>query len=397
MSVISQRVQNLAESATIRMAQIAADLKAQGKDVISLSLGEPDFFTPDYIKEAAKVAIDENFSFYTPVPGYPELRKAICNKFKRDNGIDYTPEQIVVSTGAKHSIMNVCLAMIDPGDEVVLPAPYWVSYVEMARFCEGEPVFIDSTIESDFKITPEQLDKAITPKTKLFIFSNPCNPSGTVYTEKELAGLVAVFAKHKHVYIVSDEIYEYINFQGKNISMAKFPEIKDRVITVNGLSKGYAMTGWRLGYIGAPTEIAKACGKVQGQFTSGANSITQRAAITALSEGPEKVAFMQEAFLRRRDMFIQLLSSAPHMKLNKPQGAFYVLPDISAVFGKSANGFTIDSADTFCEYLLATQMVACTTGAAFGQPNCVRLSYANSDEQLKEAARRIKLALEALS
>lgn len=397
MGTISKRVQNLGESATIRMAQIAADLKAQGKDVISLSLGEPDFATPDYIKDAAKKAIDENFSYYPPVPGYPELREAICKKLKRDNGIEYTPNQVVVSTGAKHSIMNIVMSMVDAGDEVILPAPYWVSYIEMVKFAEGNPVVVDSDIKSDFKITAEQLEKAITNKTKLFIFSNPCNPSGTVYTKDELKKLADVFAKHPHVYIVSDEIYEYITFDTPNVSMASFENIKDRVITVNGLSKGYAMTGWRLGYIAAPLEIAKACGKIQGQFTSGANSIAQRAAITALLEGPERVKYMRDKFLERRDMFYSLLSDVPGLKVNKPQGAFYLLPDVSEIFGKDINGMTIKDSDDVCAYLLESQMVATTPGSAFGQPNCIRLSYANSDEQLKEAARRIKAAFEALA
>lgn len=397
MGIISQRVQNLGESATIRMAQIAADLKAQGKDVISLSLGEPDFPTPDFVKEAAKKAIDENYSYYPPVPGYPELKEAICKKFKRDNGIDYSPNQVVVSTGAKHSIMNIVMCMVDPGDEVILPAPYWVSYFEMVKFAEGNPIVVEADITSDFKITPEQLEKAITKKTKLFIFSNPCNPSGTVYTKQELSKLADVFAKHPHVYVVSDEIYEYITFDEPNVSMAIFENIKDRVITVNGLSKGYAMTGWRLGYIGAPVEIAKACGKIQGQFTSGANSIAQRAAITAL-ENPEKVEYMREKFMSRRNMFHELLSTVPGMKVNMPQGAFYLFPDVSGIFGKSAaGGSKIETSDDVCAYLLESQMVATTPGSAFGLPECIRLSYANSDEQLKEAARRIKLAFTALS
>lgn len=396
MQMISERAQKMSESVTIKMARLAGELKAQGKDVISLSLGEPDFHTPDFVKDAAKVALDENYTFYSPVPGFTELREAICHKFKRDNDLDFTPSQIVVSTGAKHSLMNICLAMVNPGDEVILPAPYWVSYIEMVKFCEGNPIVINTDIQSDFKITPDQLEKAITEKTKLFIFSNPCNPSGSVYAPDELKALAEVFSKHPHVYVVSDEIYEYINFSEKSVSLGTFDEIKERVITVNGLAKGYAMTGWRIGYIGAPLEIAKACGKIQGQFTSGANTIAQRAAITALTESPEKVTFMKETFIKRRDLMISLLKEIPGLKLNQPKGAFYLFPDVSIYFGKSVNGVTIQNSDDLCTYILEDCLVATTPGSAFGNPDNIRLSYANSDEQLKEAAMRLKASLAKL-
>ena len=399
MQMISERAQKMSESVTIKMARLAGELKAQGKDVISLSLGEPDFHTPDFVKDAAKVALDENYTFYSPVPGFTELREAVCHKFKRDNNLDFNPAQIVVSTGAKHSLMNICLAMVNPGDEVILPAPYWVSYIEMVKFCEGSPVVINTDITSDFKITPDQLDSAITDKTKLFIFSNPCNPSGSVYSTEELSDLAEVFRKHPHVYIVSDEIYEYINFSEKSeksVSLGTFDQIKERVITVNGLAKGYAMTGWRIGYIGAPLQIAKACGKIQGQFTSGTNTIAQQAAITALTESPEKVTFMRDTFIKRRDLMISLLKEIPGLKLNQPNGAFYLFPDVSNYFGKSANGMVINNSDDLCTYILEDCLVATTPGSAFGNPDNIRLSYANSDEQLKEAAMRLKTSLAKL-
>lgn len=397
MSAISQRAQNLQESATIKMAALATELKEQGKDIISLTLGEPDFNTPDFIKEAAKVAIDEDYSHYPPVPGYKDLRQAISLKFKKENGLDYPFNQIVVSTGAKHSLMNVVLALVNPGDEVILPAPYWVSYFEMVRFAEGRPVELTTSIETEFKITPEQLEMAITDKTKAFIFSNPCNPSGAAYTKEELAALAEVFAKHPHVYIVSDEIYEYINFAGKNPSFGNFDSIKERVITVNGLSKGFAMTGWRIGYIGAPAEVAKACTKIQGQFTSGANSIAQRAAITALNGGISKIEFMKEKFLARRDLMFGLLSKIPDLKVANPMGAFYLFPDVSAFYGKSHNGTTINTSEDMCAYLIEEALVATTPGSAFGSPNNIRLSYATSEDQLKEAAKRMQEALGKLS
>lgn len=397
MSAISQRAQNLKESATIKMAALATELKEQGKDIISLTLGEPDFNTPDFIKESAKTAIDEDYSHYPPVPGYKDLRQAISLKFKKENGLDYPFNQIVVSTGAKHSLMNVVLALVNPDDEVILPAPYWVSYFAMVRFAQGKPVELTTDIESDFKITPEQLELAITDKTKAFIFSNPCNPSGAAYTHEELAGLAQVFAKHPHVYIVSDEIYEYINFAGKNPSFGNFESVKDRVITVNGLSKGFAMTGWRIGYIGAPAEVAKACTKIQGQFTSGANAIAQRAAITALNGGASKIEYMKEKFLERRDLMFGLLSEIPNLKVANPMGAFYLFPDVSGFYGKSFNGTTINNSDDMCAYLIEEALVATTPGGAFGSPNNIRLSYATSEDQLKEAAKRMKEALAKLS
>lgn len=398
MNKLSNRINNLSESATIAMAQRSRELKLQGKDVISLSLGEPDFHTPDFIKEAAKKAIDENYTTYTPVPGYLDLREAIVNKFKRDNNLEYTPDQIVVSTGAKQSIANVMLCLVNPADEVIMPAPYWVSYAEIAKMAEGTPVIIPSDIESDFKITPEQLEAAITPKSRLMIYSSPCNPTGSIYTEEELAGLAKVIAKHKDFYVISDEIYEYINFTGKHHSIAQFDEIKDQVITVNGLSKGFAMTGWRLGYIGAPKWIAEACNKMQGQFTSGTCSITQRAAIAALESDPETVTKpMREAFLRRRDLVADGLSKIEGIIVNRPPGAFYLFPDISAFIGKSYNGRTITDSEELSLYLLDEALVATVGGGAFGSPNCLRISIATSDENLIKAVERITKALSQLS
>lgn len=393
---ISDRAKNLGESATLKMARLANELKESGKDVISLSLGEPDFFTPDYIKDALKKAIDDDHSFYTPVPGTKELRVAISNKFKRDNQIHYSPEQIVVSTGAKQSIMNVILATINPGDEVLLPSPYWVSYFDMVEFAQGVPVTISSNLKEDYKVTPEKIEKAITNKTKMFLFSNPCNPSGSSYTLYELQKIVDVLKDHKDILIISDEIYEYINFDGQNISMAKFDSIKNRVVTVNGLSKGFAMTGYRLGYMGAPLEVAKACSKIQGQFTSGANAITQKAAITALDEGPEKIEYMKKTFKMRRDLFVGELSKIEGFKVKKPSGAFYLLPDISFFFDKSFNEKKIETSEDLSEVLLEHALVATTPGGAFGTPETIRLSYATSDELLIEAAKRIKNVCEQI-
>jgi len=397
MEFISNRANKMQESVTIKMAALATELKEQGKDIISLTLGEPDFNTPDFIKESAKKAIDDNYSSYTPVPGYKDLRQAICNKFKRDNNIDHKINEIVVSTGAKQSLMNVILATVNPGEEVILPAPYWVSYIEMVKFAEGKPVVINSGIETGFKITPEQLDTALNNKTKAFLFSNPCNPSGAAYSKEEIDALVKVFEEYPNALIISDEIYEYISFAGKNISLASYPEIKDRVVTVNGLSKGYAMTGWRIGYLGAPAAIAKACVKIQGQFTSGANAIAQRAAITALTEDPAKIAFMQEEFLARRDLMISKLEVIDGLEVNTPQGAFYLFPDVSGFFGKSYNGFKVKNSDDMCAYLIEEALVATTPGSAFGCPNNIRLSYATSEEQLTEAGKRFKVALDKLS
>lgn len=396
MSKISRRAMAMEESATLRIAAIAQELKDQGKSIISLSLGEPDFDVPQVIKDAAKKAIDENYSHYPPVPGFKDFREEISKKFKRENGLDYSAEQIVVSTGAKHSLMNLMLALVDPGDEVILPAPYWVSYVEMVKFAQGIPVTIDTNIEQDFKITAKQLDQALTPKTKVFLFSNPCNPSGSCYTQEELASLVERFAQHDCI-IISDEIYEHINFSSSLKSIGSFEKIKDRVVTVNGVSKGYAMTGWRIGYIGAPLEIAKACAKIQGQFTSGANTIAQRASMIALREGLVEAQKMREEFLRRRDLMISLLADIQGLRTNTPQGAFYLFPDVSHFFGKSSGKKQIKNTQDFCAYLLEDALVAVTPGDAFGCPENIRISYANSEEQLREAASRIKNSLAKLS
>ncbi len=394
---LSDRIKNLAESATIKMAELSRELKAQGIDVISLSLGEPDFATPDHIREAAKQAIDDGYNSYTPVPGYLELREAISNKFKRDNGLDYAPSQIVASTGAKQSIANLILAMVNPGEEVILPSPYWVSYEAQILLAEGKVVSVDATLENDFKITPEQLEAAITDKTKIFLFSSPCNPTGAVYTEDELRGLADVIAKHEGIYVVADEIYEHINFTDAHASMGTFENMKDRVITVNGLSKGFAMTGWRLGYIGAPSWIAKACSKMQGQFTSGTCCITQRAAITALTGDLEPTYKMRDAFLKRRELILGLLNDMPGIKTNVPQGAFYVFPDASALIGKSNGETTINNIDDFCMYLVNDAHVSVVPGSAFGNDNCFRISYAASEETLTEAMRRIKASIVKLS
>lgn len=396
MSFLSNRVEKLAESETLAMARMGNELKEKGVNVINMSIGEPDFATPDFVKLAAKEAIDKNFSYYTPVPGYKDLLEAISNKFKRDNNLNYKPSQIVASTGAKHSIINVVMATVNPGDEVILPAPYWVSYSEMVMLNEGKVVTLDTDIKSDFKITPAQLEKAITPKTKMFLFSNPCNPTGTMYTEKELRALAEVFKKNPHVLIVSDEIYEHISFEGKMFSIGSIPEIADRTVTVNGLSKGFAMTGWRLGYIGAPEAVAKACVKIQGQFTSGANSITQKAAIVALNADPSVVKPMQEAFLRRRDLLISLMKEVPHTTVNNPGGAFYLFPEVSYYFGKRNGETLIKDAKDLCMYLLNRGHVALTPGGAFGAPNYIRLSYATSEDIIRDAVSRIKKALSEL-
>lgn len=394
--MIANRVNLINEPQTIAMAKLSRELAAQGHDVISLSLGEPDFITPEHIRDAAKKAMDEGFTFYTPVAGYPELRQAVCNKFKRENNLDYLPENVVISTGAKHAIMNVIMALINPGDEVVIPTPYWVSYSEMVKLMEGIPVFIDSTVEQDYKINAAQLEKAITSKTKAFIFSSPCNPTGSVYSKEELKALVEVFKKHPEVYIISDEIYEHINFVGHHESIAQFAEIKDRVVTVNGLSKGYAMTGWRIGYIGAAKEVAQACEKIQGQYTSGTSSISQRAAIAALNGDTKPTLEMQAAYERRKNLVEAGLKEIKGLKCNKPEGAFYVFPDISYYLGKSYEGKVIHTATDLCMYLLNTVYVSLVTGEAFGAPGCVRISYATSDEKLVEAMRRIKQALDKL-
>ena len=393
MNILSDRINNLAVSQTLAMAALARELKAQGKDIISLSLGEPDFNTPDFIKEAAKKAIDENYSTYTPVDGYVELKEAICKKFKRDNNLDYKPANIVVSTGAKQSLYNVAQVMLNDGDEVILPAPYWVSYYEIIKLSGGIPVEVPTSVESDFKITPEQLERAITPKTKMMWFSSPCNPSGSVYNRAEMEALAKVLEKYPNIYVVSDEIYEHINFSGTFCSIASIPSMFERTITVNGVAKAFAMTGWRIGYIGAPEFIAKACTKMQGQVTSGANSIAQRATITAVEADPSVLNDMVKAFKNRRDLVVALASEIPNFKINVPDGAFYLFPDVSYYFGKTLRGKEIKDATDFSMYLLSEANVATVTGDAFGNPNCIRLSYATSEDLLKEALKRIKEAL----
>ena len=392
-NLLSDRINNLSTSQTLARAALARELKLQGKDIISLSLGEPDFNTPDFIKEAAKKAIDENYSQYTPVDGYLELKEAISRKFKRDNNLDYKPSQIVVSTGAKQSLFNLAQVLLNPNDECILPAPFWVSYSEIVKMADGIPIEVPTTIESDFKITPEQLEKAITPKTKMIMFSSPCNPSGSVYNRDELTALAKVLENHPRIFIVSDEIYEHINFTANFCSIATIPGMYERTITVNGVSKAFAMTGWRIGYIGGPEFIAKACTKMQGQITSGANSIAQRATIAAVEADPKEIKFMVTEFHKRRDLVVGLLKNIPGIKINNPDGAFYVFPDVSSFFGKTLRGTLIKNADDFSMYLLAEANVATVTGDAFGNPNCIRFSYATSENLLVEALRRIKEVL----
>lgn len=393
---LSDRLNAMEESATIAMSRKSRELKLQGKDVISLSLGEPDFFTPQFIKDAAVQAMKDNFTMYTPVPGYEDLREAISKKFKRDNNLDYKADQIVVSAGAKQSIANVVLSLINAGDEVIIPAPYWVSYIEIVKVAEGESVIVNAGIESDFKITASQLEEAITPKTKMMIFSTPCNPTGSVYSKEELRELANVLAKHPRIVVISDEIYEHINFGTKHESLAQFPEIYNQVVTINGVSKAWAMTGWRLGYIGAPKVIADACNKVQGQFTSATCSITQKAAIAAMEADPIVLKDMIDAFANRRTLVLNALNEIEGVKTNLPGGAFYVFPDVSYFYGKSYNGNVIHTGSDLCMYLLDEALVALVSGEAFGDDNCIRISYAASEETLTEAMKRIKLALEKL-
>ena len=390
---LSERLLTMEESATIAMSRKSRELKAQGKDIISLSLGEPDFFTPQFIKDAALEAMNNNFTMYTPVPGYEDLRESIALKFKRDNNLVYTKDQIVVSTGAKQSIANVVLSLINPGDEVIIPAPYWVSYLEIVKVAEGIPVIVHAGIENDFKITGAQLEAAITPKTKLMLFSTPCNPTGSVYSKDELKDLANVLQKYPSLIALSDEIYEHINFEGKHESLAQFPEIYDQVVTVNGVSKAWAMTGWRLGYIAAHKDIAAACDKVQGQFTSATCSITQKAAIAAMNADPKVLDEMIGAFKSRRKLVLDALAEIPGLVSNKPGGAFYVFPNVSSFFGKSYNGRKISNSDELCMYLLEEGLVALVGGDAFGDPNCMRISYAASEKTLTEAMKRIKNAL----
>lgn len=394
----SEFINRISESETLAAARIARELKAQGKDVIALNIGEPDFNTPDSIKDAAKKAIDDNYSKYPPVNGYLALREAISKKFKRDNNLSYSPDQIVVSTGAKHSIVNVVLSIVNPGDEVVLFSPFWVSYKAMVELAGGTAVEVYANVENDYKINANQLASAINEKTKLVIFSSPCNPTGSVYTQEELAQLAQVLAKHKDLIVVSDEIYEHINFGDQHVSIGTFPELKDRVVTVNGISKSFAMTGYRIGYLGAPSWIAQACSKLQGQFTSGANGIAQMAAVAAMEMDPKELAYMKDAFVRRRDFVIAEIQKMKNIKVNTPKGAFYVFPDVSELFGKTtASGKSINSANDFCDILLEEQYVSVVTGAAFGAPNCFRISYACSDAELKEAMQRMCKFVEGIS
>jgi aspartate aminotransferase len=388
--MLSERITHMATSATLAMAAKARELRGEGKDIIGLSLGEPDFDIPDFIKEAAKQAIDDNYSSYSPVDGYADLKQAIANKFKRDNQLEYGLNQIVVSTGAKQSLANIAMVMLNKGDEVILPAPYWVSYSDIVKLAEGVPVEVPTGIDSDFKMTPEQLEKAITPKTKMLWYSSPCNPSGSVYSKEELQALAGVLRKYPDIFVVSDEIYEHINFRGGHVSMAGIEGMYDRTITVNGVSKAFAMTGWRIGYIGAPEWIAKACTKFQGQITSGANSIAQRATIAALEAPVSKIRYMIDEFHKRRDLILSLLGEVEGLKLNVPEGAFYVFPDISSFFGRQLNGTHISNASDFAIYLLEYANVATVTGEAFGNPNCIRISYAASEKEIREAVSRIK-------
>lgn len=390
---ISKRLQSLKPSATIGMAAKARELRAAGKDIISLSLGEPDFETPDFIKNAAIEAIHQNYNHYSPIGGFEDLKKAISNKFRRDNGLDYSTSQIVVSTGAKQAIYNVIMALVNEGDEVILPVPYWVSYSDIVGLAGGKVVEIETGVEQDFKITPEQLEKSITEKTKVLMYSSPCNPSGSVYSAEELAALAEVLKKHPKITVVSDEIYEFITYGEKMASMAKVLGMYEQTVTINGLAKGYAMTGWRIGYIGAPEKIAKACEKLQGQVTSGTNSIAQRAAITALEADPSQLRYMVDAFERRRSLVMEMATEIPGFRLTKPQGAFYIFPDVSAYFGKELKGTKINSANDLAMFILEEAEVACVAGEAFGSPNCIRMSYASSEETLREAFARIKKAL----
>ncbi|QII72439.1 pyridoxal phosphate-dependent aminotransferase [Apibacter sp. B2966] len=393
MNLLSDRVNRLSYSQTFVMSNKARELKAQGINVISLTLGEPDFEIPKFVRESAIKAINDGVKSYTPVPGYLELRKAIANKFKRDNNLEYKPDQIVVSNGGKQSIINVLLSIINDGDEVIVPAPYWVSYYEMVKLAGGENIVVTTTIDTDFKITPEQLENAITPKTKAFLFSSPCNPSGTVYTKEELYALAKVLEKHPSVIIISDEIYEYINYEGKHESIAQFPEVFDQTVTINGVSKSYAMTGWRIGYLGGPKWLTDACDKIQGQMTSGANCIAQKASITAIEADPSVINYMIEGFKKRRELVYNLLNEIPGFKVNKPAGAFYFFPDVSFYFGKTIQGHKITNSDDFALLLLEKAHVATVGGVCFGDSNCIRLSYAASEEDLIEALKRIKNTL----
>jgi aspartate aminotransferase len=396
MHYLSDRVMRLEESATIAMARISRELTEQGHDIISLSLGEPDFVTPKNICDAAVRALDEGYTHYPPISGYRDLRQAIAEKFKRDNNLHFTYEQIVVSTGAKQSIANTVLCLINPGDEVIIPAPYWVSYSQVIEMAGGKPVYVHTNVETEFKATAGQIKAAITPKTKMLIYSSPCNPTGSMYSKEELKAIAEVIAPHERIYVVSDEIYEHIAFEFKHESIAQFDILKDRVVVINGVSKGFAMTGWRIGYIGAPLEVAKACDKMQGQFTSGASSIAQRASLEAVKTDWATYEFMKESFLRRRDLVLGLLKEIPGLRYNKPHGAFYIFPDVSSYFGKSDGTTVVKNATDLCTFLLKDAKVSVVTGEAFGDDKCVRLSYATSDEKLKEAMKRLKESLAKL-
>jgi aspartate aminotransferase len=397
MNLLSARLSALSPSETFAMAQKSNELKAKGIDVINMSVGEPDFTTPDHIKQAAKKAIDDNFSFYSPVAGFPDLKKAVCEKLQKENGLEYTPAQIVVSGGAKQSLCNVILSIVDKDEEVIIPAPYWVSYPEMVKLAEGKSVFVHAGIDQDFKITSQQLEEAITPKTKALILCSPSNPTGSVYTKEELKAMAAVLEKHPHVYVIADEIYEHINYIGQHESIAQFVTIRDRVIVVNGVSKGYAMTGWRIGWIAAPQWIASACSMLQGQYTSGPSSISQKAATAAYTGDQSCVSEMRVAFERRRNLIVSLLGEIPGLNVNNPMGAFYIFPECKSYIGKSYNGKIMNSATDVAMYLLEEAHVACVGGDAFGAPGCIRLSYATSDENIQKAVARIKVALEKLS
>ena len=394
---LSSRLERFSEPETLKMAKLGRELRSQGIDVIDLSLGEPDFDTPEHIKEAAKKAVSDNWSHYPPVAGYPDLREAVCHKFKRDNNLDYKPENIVVSTGAKQSLANAVFAVVDDGDEVIIPTPYWVTYSEIVKLADGTVKLVRTSIENDYKLTPQELEAAITPKSKLFIFSSPSNPTGGVYSKDELKALADVFTKHPEIFIISDEIYEYINYVGKHESIAQFPELKDRIIIINGLSKGFAMTGYRLGFIAAHPTIAKACEKLQGQITSGATAVTQRAAITALTAPLDSSLQMLEEFKKRKQRILALLKEIPGIKLSEPDGAFYVFPDVSSYFGKKNGSESIANADDLCMYLLNTAHVSTVTGRAFGEPNCIRISFANSMDKIEGGLKRIKDAMAKLA
>jgi len=396
MEHLSKRINSLSESQTMAMNQKTRDLQAQGIDIINLTVGEPDFFTPPHVKEAGKKAIDENFSFYPPVNGYPDLIKAIVNKFKNENNLEYKPEQIIVSTGAKHSLANAILCLIDEGDEVIIPAPYWVTYAEQVKLAQGTNVVLKTSLETNYKISPAQLEKAITPKTKALLLCSPSNPTGSLYTREELKGLVDVIAKHPRIFVITDEIYEHINFVGKHESIAQFDEIKDRVVLINGVSKAYAMTGYRVGYMAGPAWLIKACSKLQGQVTSSAATISMRAAVAALTMDNTYTKEMNVAFKRRRDLVLKLMQDIPGLKCNIPDGAFYVFPDVSYYYGKSDGNTTIKNDMDLCLYLLDKAFISTVPGDAFGEPKCIRISYANADEKLIKAMKQMKDALSKL-